>query len=385
MSPPCFLFLFFLLLSLLHGCTSLPSIGVTYSPPSTTPEAASSSRLPDHVAETIASLRFSYVRIPDSDPDLIRAFAYTNISLLLGIPEPMVPALASNRSAALSWIYRHVLPFYPRSKISLISVGNDVFNSSPDVSPFVLPAIRNLHFALVDLGIKKIPVSTTFSFFNIITTAFPPSAAQFQQPAGDLILNPLLQFLENTNSSFLVNLYPYNMYKLNCEIPIGFALFQDHPLNFRDDITTGVRYRNLFDMMVDAVISALAMSGHENVPLIVAETGWPSAGIDTGEVDATNFYAEMYLKGLVHHLKSGLGTPLRKEGVSELYIYELFDGHLKGGSKNWGILFQNMTQKYKVDYSGAGDAEKKNFVALVVFFLVVILGRDLLFGGGIPL
>ncbi|GKU92060.1 hypothetical protein SLEP1_g5838 [Rubroshorea leprosula] len=386
MSPPSFLFLFLFLLSLLHGCTSLPSIGVTYFPPSTTPAAAaSSSRLPAHVAETIDSLRFSYVRLPDSDPALIRAFAYTNISLLLGIPEPMVPALASNRSAALRWIYRHVLPFYPRSKISLISVGNDIFNSSPDVSPFVLPAIRNLRFALVDLGIKKIPVSTTFSFFNIITTAFPPSAAQFQQPAGDLILNPLLQFLENTNSSFLVNLYPYNMYKLNCEIPIGFALFQDHPWNFRDDIITGVRYRNLFDMMVDAVISALAVSGHENVPLIVAETGWPSAGIDTGEVDATDFYAEMYLKGLVHHLKSGLGTPLRKEGVSELYIYELFDGDLKGGSKNWGILFQNMTQKYKVDYSGAGDAEKKNFVALVVFFLVVILGRDLLSGGGIPL
>lgn len=79
----------------------------------------------------------------------------------------------------------------------------------------LLPAIRNVHLELRHLGIKKISVSTTFSFVNIITT---PSSATFQEPLGELIIKPLLQFLDDINSSFLVNLYPYNMYRINSEM-----------------------------------------------------------------------------------------------------------------------------------------------------------------------
>jgi hypothetical protein len=225
------------------------------------------------------------------------------------------------------------------------------------LSPFVLPAIRNVSLALRDLGIKKISVSTTFSFVNVITTPFPPSSGTFQEPLGELLIKPLLQFLEDTNSSFLVNLYPYNLYRINSEIPLGFALFQEHPFNFRDDLITGVRYWNLFDMMVDAVVSALAVAGHENLPVIVAETGWPSTGGDQTEVDAKLEYAEMYIRGLVGHLRSGVGTPLRKEGVSQAYIFELIDkDNVKQGTRSWGILYANMSKKYHVEFSGCGGS-----------------------------
>ncbi|KAH0979644.1 hypothetical protein GBA52_006821 [Prunus armeniaca] len=239
------------------------------------------------------------------------------------------------------------------TRISTISVGNDPLESSPDFSTFLLPAIRNLHLSLRDLGIRKISVSTTFSFISIITTPFPPSSAQFLEPALYTVVRPLLQFLRDTNSSFLVNLYPYNLYKIRSEIPIGFPLFQEHPFGFRDDLTTGVRYRNLFDMMVDAVISAMAVAGYENIPLIVTETGWPSFSTDPTEIDANPIYAELYLKGLLCHLRSGKGTPLRKEGVSETYIYELLDKQMRKG-RNWGILYPNLTAKYKyIQFSGS--------------------------------
>ncbi|KAL3621631.1 hypothetical protein CASFOL_036543 [Castilleja foliolosa] len=127
-----------------------------------------------------------------------------------------------------------------------------------------------------------------------MTTSFPPSTAEFQEPIASLIIHPLLQFLSETNSSFLINLYPYRVYKINAQIPIGFVLFQEHPFNFSDDVITGVRHWNLFDMMVDAVIAAIAVSGQENIPVIVTETGWPS----DSEAHATGNYAEMYLKGL---------------------------------------------------------------------------------------
>ncbi|KAL2248877.1 UNVERIFIED_CONTAM: putative glucan endo-1,3-beta-glucosidase [Sesamum indicum] len=357
-------------LILLSAAVSTPSattLGVTcnLSTPNLPP--------PEHVVSTLQSRRVSAVRLLDPTPAAVRAFAYTNISLILSVPNHLIQSFAANRSASTLWLHSHVLPFHPRTHISLISAGSDVLTTAAtydltlDPSTALLPAMRNLHLSLLDLGIRTISVSTTFSFIDILTTSFPPSSAEFQEPIGSLIIRPLLQFLDETNSSFLVNLYPYNVYRINSEIPIGYVLFQQHPFNFRDDVITGVRYWNLFDMMVDAVVAAMAVSGHENIPVIVAETGWPSEA----EAQAAGNYAEMYLKGLVTHLRSGLGTPLRKEGVAEAYIYQLFDevdsthkndkngttgaamSGVTGAGQHWGIMYPNMTMKYNFDLSGS--------------------------------
>ncbi|KAL8470305.1 hypothetical protein ACS0TY_032959 [Phlomoides rotata] len=350
---------------LLTSAASATTVGITYNP------SAPNLPPPEHVASTLRSLSVSAVRLINPTPDAVRAFAYTNISLLLTVPNHFIPSFATNRSTAALWLYSHVFPYYPRTQISLISAGSDVITSAAtadptlDPSTVLLPAMRNLQQSLLDLGIRTIPVSTTFSFIDIMTASFPPSAAEFQEPIGSLIIRPLLHFLDETNSSFLINLYPYNVYRINSEIPIGYVLFEEHPFNFRDDIITGVRYRNLFDMMVDAVIAAIAVSGEENIPVIVTETGWPT----DPEADAIGNYAERYLTGLVKHLKSGMGTPLRKEGVAQAYIYELFDdeGELRynspangtsgdavrrsGSEHHWGIMYSNMTMKFKFDFS----------------------------------
>ncbi|XP_051123019.1 glucan endo-1,3-beta-glucosidase 13-like [Andrographis paniculata] len=349
---------------------SATTVGVTYNP------SAPNLPPPERVISTLMALRISAVQLIEPTPAAVRAFSYTNISLLISVPNRLIPTFAANRSSADLWVRSFVLPFYPRTRISLISAGSDAITSvsitdpTVDTSTVLLPALRNLRRSLIDLGIRTIPVSTTFSFIDVMTTAFPPSAAEFQEPIGSLIIRPLLQFLDESNSSFLINLYPYNVYRINSEIPVAFALFQEHPFNFRDDVITGVRYRNLFDMMVDAVIAAMAVSGQENIPVIVAETGWPS----DSESQAGGNYAEMYLKGLVAHLRSGIGTPLSKDGAAEAYIYELFDdeggtnsteeakgktaaamsrGSGAGAGQRWGILYPNMTLKYDLPFSGS--------------------------------
>ncbi|KAF7146414.1 hypothetical protein RHSIM_Rhsim04G0169100 [Rhododendron simsii] len=53
----------------------------------------------------------------------------------------------------------------------------------------------------------------------------------------------MLDVLDQTNSLFLINLRPYDVYRAKHEIPIRFGLFWETPFNFR----------NLFDAMVDAV------------------------------------------------------------------------------------------------------------------------------------
>ncbi|KAK9158974.1 hypothetical protein Scep_005548 [Stephania cephalantha] len=343
---------------------SLPEIGITYN------------ALPHrhhhhhhHLVSTLQSMNLNSVSLPEPDPQTTRLFSYSSISLLLYVPNSSLREISSNRSNALRWLNLHLLPFHPRVHVSAISVGDDIDPLS-DLSPLLLPAMSNLLQALHHVGIPNISVSTTFSFARVMTpTPFPPSSARFRpDSATEALVKPILNFIAQTNSSFLVKLHPYHLYRSQPGIiPIGFALFQEDqaaPFNFRDDPFTGLRYRNLFDVMVDAVISGIeSHQGHRGggggvVPVVVAETGWPSY-VD-GEGEAKDVYAEMYVKGLVRHLRSGLGTPMRRDGVAQVYIYELFDEEEDdddGGSQRskWGIMYDNMTQKYNVDFSSSSS------------------------------
>lgn len=64
------------------------------------------------------------------------------------------------------------------------------------------------------------------------------------------------------------------------------------------------------------------LTGYENISIVVTKMGWPSVdAIVRNEEYANKRYAEMYLKGLVKHLKSDKGTPLRKEERSGVCLW----------------------------------------------------------------
>ncbi|BAT79258.1 hypothetical protein VIGAN_02210900 [Vigna angularis var. angularis] len=147
-------------------------------------------------------------------------------------------------------------------------------------------------------------VNLSSSYVLVVPTLASNSLSTFQsqqlgfvqpQPIGFIQPRPLsLKFCRlfslESSASFNINLLalfvlaPYNLYSLNPEIPLGIALFQEYPFNFCNDFTTGVHYRNLFDVMVDVVI-ALAIAGYETIPLVVTETGWPSFSVVENEFD----------------------------------------------------------------------------------------------------
>ncbi|CAM8952565.1 unnamed protein product [Rhodiola kirilowii] len=134
LSPvPLFLVLVILPSAVAQKCTN---IGVTYT---TSPSTA------DDVAKLAESLKLSAVRLPDANPTVIQSFTFTNVLLMLTIPNSMIPAIAANRSNAAQWLFVHVVPYYPRARISTISVGNDVLDASQDLSEFVMQAIENIH------------------------------------------------------------------------------------------------------------------------------------------------------------------------------------------------------------------------------------------------
>ncbi|XP_057796616.1 glucan endo-1,3-beta-glucosidase 13-like [Salvia miltiorrhiza] len=108
------------ILLLLSTAAAATTVDVTYNP------SAPNLSPPERVVSTLQSLRISAVRLLDPSAAVVRAFAYTNITLLLTVPNHLIPSFAANRSAAALWLHLHVLPYHPRTRISLISTGSDV-------------------------------------------------------------------------------------------------------------------------------------------------------------------------------------------------------------------------------------------------------------------
>lgn len=66
------------------------------------------------------------MRLYGADPAIIKALAGTGVGIVIGAANGDVPSLASDPNVATQWINANVLPFYPASKIILITVGNEV-------------------------------------------------------------------------------------------------------------------------------------------------------------------------------------------------------------------------------------------------------------------
>lgn len=81
---------------------------------------------PEATAKLLQSTSIQKVRLYGSDPAIIKALANTGIGIVIGTGNGDIPALASDPNAAAQWVNSNVSPFYPASKIILITVGNEV-------------------------------------------------------------------------------------------------------------------------------------------------------------------------------------------------------------------------------------------------------------------
>ncbi|PQQ11694.1 glucan endo-1 3-beta-glucosidase [Prunus yedoensis var. nudiflora] len=142
----------------------------------------------------------------------------------------------------------------------------------------------------------------------------------------------MLEFHRQTKSPFLINPYPFFGF-----VPetLNYALFKPNAGVF--DNATGMNYTNMFDAQMDAVFSAMKQVGYEDVDIVVAETGWPSAG-DPTQPDVNVDNAASYNGNLVRHVSSGKGTPLMPNRTFETYIFALFNENLKPttSERNYG-------------------------------------------------
>ncbi|KAK1415560.1 hypothetical protein QVD17_31343 [Tagetes erecta] len=329
------LFLFFIFIF----PVAVLSIGVNYG--------TVGNNLPPHsqVAQFLKSKTIiTHVKIFDTNPEIIKAFANTNISLTITVPNGDIPSLTNPRNA-IRWVNTNIKPYHPATNLHYICVGTEVLHWGPqNLIDNLVPAMKVLHAALVRTKVDGVKVSSPHSL-GILLESNPPSNASFR-PGWDVgNIAPMLQFLRKTKAGFMVNPYTYFGYSPKYA---DFCLFKPNGGLF--DKATGKRYTNQFDQLMDAVYVSMKKLGYPDVEIIVAETGWPSGG-DPQNTHANPANAAAYNGGLLKKVNSGVGTPLMPGRKFETYIFSLFNENLKGPSldeKNFGLFRPDFTEVYNI-------------------------------------
>ncbi|XP_047958868.1 glucan endo-1,3-beta-glucosidase-like isoform X1 [Salvia hispanica] len=313
------------------------------------------------------------MRLYDPHPPTLRALANTGIRLMLGVRDDQLRDLANCPDAATNWVRTNILQ-YPNVTFRYIAVGNEIDPESA-LAPFVLPAIQNIYRAIRTAGrASQIKVSTSIRT-DLLERSYPPQSGVFKCSVNWYI-RPIIEFLRDTQTTLLVNVYPYFAYLNDPKtINLSYALLQPNS----GIIAGGVYYDNLYYAILDAVDAAMERiltavptlfsvlsdeemkaGGSGNPGGTGSETGWPSKGGGNGKDYTTADgdgpihtveNARIYNNNLMRIVKSG--TPRRPGRPLETYIFAMYDENLKPGpayERHFGIFLPNGQPKYQLGF-----------------------------------
>ncbi|KAI9072706.1 hypothetical protein K1719_043623 [Acacia pycnantha] len=302
---------------------------------------------PSRVALLMQSMNVSRIKLYDADPNVLLAFANSNVEFVVGLGNEYLQSIR-DPAKAQTWIQQHLQPYLSRTKITCITVGNEVFDSKDaQLISSLLPAMQSVHDALVNLGLDQQVSVTSAHSYKILSKSYPPSSGTFSQ---DLIqyIQPILSFHAQIKSPFLINAYPFFAYK-------------DNPNE------------------IDAVYYAIKALGFGDIEVRISETGWPSKG-DPDEIGATPENAGIYNANLVKIMEQKQGTPANPSVPIDIYVFALFNENLKPGptsERNYGLYYPDGTPVYNIGLQGYLPEmiiSSKSNVLSVNFLVYLILG-----------
>ncbi|KAI7757950.1 hypothetical protein M8C21_028195 [Ambrosia artemisiifolia] len=334
-------------LLLFFPTNTLSSIGINYG------RIADNLPSPDKAIRLVKAIGAKKVKLYDANPDVLKAFANSGVSFTVGIGNEYLTTL-QDPTAAETWVECNVKPYLPATKITSIAIGNEVLTSNDtSLSGCLLPAMQNIHAALVKFNLdQKITVTTAHSL-SVLETSYPPSAGTFRQDLTGK-MSPVIDFLAKTCSPFLINAYPFFAYERNSnDVSLEFVLFQ--PNAGVVDSGNKLKYDNMLFAQMDAVYAALCKLGHKDVNIQISETGWPSKG-DDNETGASLENAKKYNGCLLKIVKQKKGTPAMPDYEFDIFVFVLFNENLKPGptsERNYGLFKHDGTPAYDLGFVGS--------------------------------
>ncbi|KAJ6332615.1 hypothetical protein OIU77_008642 [Salix suchowensis] len=163
------------------------SLGINYG------QIANNLPTPDNVVPLVKSIGATKVKLYDADPRVLKAFANTGVEFIVGLGNEYLSKMR-DQEAAQAWVKTNVQAYLPATKITCITIGNEVltFNDT-SLTDHLLPAMQNIHTALVNLGLDKQVLVTTAHSLAILQVSYPPSAGSFRK---DLVgcITPHIEF-----------------------------------------------------------------------------------------------------------------------------------------------------------------------------------------------
>lgn len=321
-------------------------IGINYG------QIANNLPSPSRVALLVQSLSIKKVKLYDADPNVLSAFSSYDVEFIVGVGNENILNMM-DPTKAQAWLKEHIQPYVPQTKITCITVGNEVFSGNDtNLMSNLLPAMQSLHGALVSLGLdSQVNISTAHSL-AILSNSYPPSAGSFRPDLTGYI-QPVLNFHAQIKSPFLINAYPYFAYKANPnQVSLDYVLFE--PNAGMTDANTNLKYDNMLYAQIDSVYSAIKAMGHTDIEIKISETGWPSKG-DSDEVGATPENAGKYNGNLLQRIAENQGTPMKPSVPIDIYVFALFNEDLKPGpvsERNYGLFYPDGTPVYNIGLRG---------------------------------
>lgn len=307
------------------------------------------------VVKLIKSQGLERVKVYDTDPAVLKALSGSGIKVVVNLPNELLFNAARRPSFASSWVQRNVLAYYPDTQIEAIAVGNEVFVDPHNTTKFLVPAMKNIHSALVKSNLHDtIKISSPIAL-SALQNSYPSSSGSFRPELIGTVFRPMLDFFRQTGSYLMVNAYPFFAYESNSDvISLDYALFRENPGVV--DAGNGLRYFSLFDAQIDAVFAAMSALKYDDINIVVTETGWPSQG-DSNELGASVANAAAYNGNLVRRLLTGGGTPLRPQANLTVYLFALFNENKKNGptsERNYGLFYPNEEKVYDIPLTAEG-------------------------------
>lgn len=338
--------------------TSATTTGINYG------QVADDLPSPELVVGLLQTSNIGRIKLYTVNATVLKAFANTGIELIVGVPNEIIGNLTDPNSAT-EWVNENIQAYLPATKITGIAVGNEVYTTDTQLMANLVPAMQNIHSALVSIGADTDIIISTPHSFGVLVTSYPPSAGSFQ-PGLESLMEQLLALLSQIGSPFFINAYPYFTYKDQpSQIPLDYVLLEPNASAVVDQ-NNNVVYKNMLYAQVDAVYSALSALGYPNLEVIVTETGWPSNG-DADEAGATLQNAQTYNGNLLQLLAQNKGTPLRPNVVLQAYLFALFNEDMKPGptsERNYGLFEPNGIEVYDVGLTGSLSLGNKKAVSV---------------------
>ncbi|GAB2287541.1 hypothetical protein Dimus_021916 [Dionaea muscipula] len=305
---------------------------------------------PRTVVDLLKENRIRKVKIFDADPDVLRALKGSGIQVMIGIPNELLSAIASSSAASDLWTRQNVSAFVVRGGVDIryIAVGNEPFltSYSGQFQSYVMPALLNLQQSLVKAnlaGYIKLVVPCNADAYE----SSLPSQGTFR-PELTQIMTQLVSFLNSNGSPFVVNIYPFLSLYGNSDFPQDYAFFDgtNHAVVDGPNV-----YYNAFDGNFDTLAAALNRIGYGQIPIVIGEIGWPTDGVLSANLTASRVFNQ----GLINHVLSNKGTPLRP-GIPpmDVYLFSLFDEGAKSTlpgnfERHWGIFSFDGQAKYRLN------------------------------------